>query len=138
LINERKGESWRKNLYTKLIIDAKSKIINNFSNDEIGMIGDKRYLIGMSSFDNKAGKNVNAEKINILRRRFNVNDSTLKFFAGSMFWMRFDLLEQVFKENRITSNDFELGHLPDGTMAHAMERFIANIVRDANKKILGI
>lgn len=138
LINERKGESWRKNLYTKLIIDAKSKIINNFSNDEIGMIGDKRYLIGMSSFDNKAGKNVNAEKIDILRRRFNVNDFTLKFFAGSMFWMRFDLLEQVFKENRITSNDFELGHLPDGTMAHAMERFIANIVRDANKKILGI
>lgn len=138
LINERKGESWRKNLYSKLIIEAKSKIINNFSNDEIGMIGDKRYLIGMSSFDKKAGKNINAEKIDFLRKRFNIKDSALNFFAGSMFWIRFDLLEKVFKDNRITINDFEAGHLPDGTMAHAMERFIANIVREANKKILGI
>jgi lipopolysaccharide biosynthesis protein len=55
-----------------------------------------------------------------------------------MFWIRYSILKDTFKDNRITLHDFGIGHAPDGTRAHAMERVFANIVRDKKYELYAI
>lgn len=138
LVNERKGSIWRKNLYQSLITHADIKIEDRINDSSVGMIGDSRYMIGKTSFDKRAGRSVNQENIDYLRNKYDIKDDTLSFFAGSMFWINFDILEKTFKDNRMNLTDFDRGHSPDGTLAHAMERFISNVVRDSGKRIVNI
>lgn len=138
LVNERKGSIWRKNLYQSLITHADIKIEDRINDSSVGMIGDSRYMMGKTSFDKKAGRSVNQENIDYLRNKYDIKDDALSFFAGSMFWINFDILEKTFKDNRMNLTDFESGHSPDGTLAHAMERFISNVVRDSGKRIINI
>jgi hypothetical protein len=78
------------------------------------------------------------ENIDYFLKRLNISDSKLLFFGGTMFWIRYSILKDTFKDNRITLHDFGIGHAPDGTRAHAMERVFANIVRDKKYELYAI
>lgn len=130
LVSPSRGESWRKSSYSALLPKDFSKVQDLLSNFKVGMIGPRSNLMSLSSVDRKLKKNNNLENINYFRKRLSISDSELKFFAGTMFWIRYSILEQTFKNNRLTALDFGKGHAPDGTKAHAMERVFANIVRD--------
>lgn len=94
------------------------------------MIGAQKHLMSISSFDIKMKKNNNLENINYFRNRLHIKDSELKFFRGTMFWIKYSILKETFLNNKISCIDFGKGHAPDGTKAHAMERVFANLVRD--------
>lgn len=138
LINPTAGEKWRKSAYSILVPSNFSNINTLFSDTTVGMIGPKQYLMGQSSFDKKAKKNNNEEGMTYFINKFNINDSQLLFFAGSMFWARYSIFEETFKHNQLTINEFGHGHVPDGTRAHAMERVFANIVRGKKYRLSGI
>lgn len=138
LISPTHGEKWRKTDYLTLIPSSFSKIDQLFNNDKIGMIGAQTHLMSLSSTDRRLGKNNNQNNIDYFRNRLNISDSKLKFFGGTMFWIRYSILEETFKNNKLTINDFGIGHAPDGTKAHAMERVFANIVRDKKYELAPI
>lgn len=102
------------------------------------MVGLSKYLMAMSSRDLILKHNYNKENMDHFIKLLNLKDSKLLFFAGTMFWIKYSILEDTFKNNRITIDDFDEGHRKDGTKAHAMERVFANIVRNSNHKLLGI
>lgn len=138
LVNPVKGERWRKELINTLIPNNFEIINNKMLDNSIGMIGVKSYLMSQTSSDTRAGKSVNQENIDEFRARYDISDNTLKFFAGSMFWIKYDILKSTFDADRITQYDFGKGHALDGTKAHAMERFMANLVRENNLNVIGI
>jgi lipopolysaccharide biosynthesis protein len=138
LVSPKNGELWRKSNYSTLMPSDFSKISSSFKNSKIGMIGAAAHLISKSSNDLKSGKNVNLENINYFRNKLKISDSELNFFAGTMFWIKYSILQETFFNNKLTVNDFGEGHAPDGTRAHAMERVFANIVRDKKYKLLAI
>lgn len=138
LISPTHGEKWRKADYSILIPSDFSKLLLLFNNKKVGMIGSKIHLMGLSSTDRRVGKNNNLDNINYFRQRLKISDSELKFFGGTMFWIKYPILEDTFKNNRLTINDFGAGHAPDGTKAHAMERVFANIVRDKKYELASI
>lgn len=138
LISPKAGERWRRTSYQTLIPTDFSKLRTLFANKEVGMIGAKKQIMGLSTNDKKNGKVTNQEHIDFFRKKYKITDDELKFVGGSMFWMRYDLLKDVFFDERLTVSDFDPGHKPDGTKAHGMERFIANLVRDKKHKLIGI
>jgi len=138
IVNSKKGSDWRKNLLSSLISSNFNTITKLFSNKKIGMIGSKRYLMSYSSTDKRLNKNNNSINIDYFLKRLNISDSKLLFFGGTMFWIRYSILKDTFKDNRITLHDFGIGHAPDGTRAHAMERVFANIVRDKKYELYAI
>jgi lipopolysaccharide biosynthesis glycosyltransferase len=138
LINPRSGENWRKAAISALIPNNFDHINKAFNDRSTGMIGPKKYLMSASSWDKRARKNVNGENIDYFRNRYDVTDNILYFFAGSMFWVKYSILKSTFNNDRINQYDFDEGHATDGTKAHAMERFLANIVRDSKNNLLGI
>jgi len=70
---------------------------------------------------------VNAHNLSELGRRADLEYRVeeLRFAAGSMFWVRPRILSQV-ASLKLSETDFEMeADQLDGTMAHAVERFIA-------------
>ena len=132
------GETWRKLNYSTLIPSNFNKIFNELTVPSVGMVGLSKYLMSMSSRDLVLKNNYNKENMEYFINRLKLKDSQLLFFAGTMFWIKYSILENTFKNNKITIDDFEEGHSKDGTKAHAMERIFANIVRHSNYKLLGI
>lgn len=132
------GAQWRQGLLNELLGSQTKirQIIDLFERfDHIGMIGPKGFLMGMSSSDTAAGRNLNQKYMDEYFERLNLQDRSLEFFRGTMFWIRADLLFNVFRHNRIQPSEFEQGYLPDGSRAHAMERVFANIVRSQGKTL---
>lgn len=138
LVSPTNGERWRKADYSKLLPTDFSKLNSVFLNNSIGMIGAKEHLMGLSSTDRRMRKNNNIDNINYFLKRLEVSDSELKFFGGTMFWIRYSVLKDTFTKFPVTINDFGKGHAPDGTKAHAMERVFANIVRDKKYQLFAI
>lgn len=132
------GAQWRQDLYEGLLgtptkID---QILNLFiDRPEIGMIGPRGMLLEKSSKDQTAGKNLNGRKMATLGQRMQVQDSSLHFFRGSMFWCRFKPIFDAVTRGGLSVEDFEPGHAPDMSNAHAMERLFACIIRDSGQKL---
>ena len=128
------GAKWRNELYLGLAGSPTNvdRIVSLFAEyDEIGMIGPKGMMLGKSSTDIAAGTDVNAPNMAKLADRMALSDRTQKFFRGSMFWARAaDILDPVCRAG-LSIDDFEPGHQPDNSRAHAMERLFACMVRSA-------
>lgn len=145
-LNESEGNLIRNILYDKLLSNSYiiRDNINLFENIHTGMVGYS--LMEESIIDKSLGKNNNKEKIDILREMFNVKDDKLSFFYGTMFYVRFDILKETFKNIKLDYDFFEEGYkidnhslswnFSDGTFAHAFERFFANIVRDKKYELI--
>lgn len=131
-----KGDAWRTDCLAALCgsPEVVDEIVATFSaHPAIGMIGPRDMLMSLSSNDQKAGRNLNAENMTALADRMGLSDRTLSFFRGSMFWARAEDVFLPILRGGLTIQDFGAGHAPDGTRAHAMERLFACMVRSAGR-----
>ena len=132
------GEAWRKQLFEALLGSPEqvNNILRWFGRDsDVGMIGPKGRMLQLSSHDVREKRNANLEKMEELATRMNVSDTSLNFFAGSMFWCRFGPIAQAIQTAGLTIDDFEPGHAPDKSYGHAMERMFACIIRAARQTV---
>lgn len=129
---EAHGAEWRKALLGGLVPTQTDvdRILSIFEeHPEIGMVGVKGMRLGKSSKDLAAGKDVNGPNMALLADKMNLSDLSQDFFRGTMFWVRAnDVIEPIIQSG-LSCSDFEPGHQPDNSMAHAMERLFANMVR---------
>ena len=125
------GDVWRRDLLDKLIQPQNAKQIEEAFREEpqLGMVGPEGHILPISFYWGS-----NEAKVQYLCRIMGVGEvdpAVGVFSAGSMFWIRIDALrplldiyldEAAFEE--------ECGQL-DGTMAHAIERCLAPMIRDS-------
>lgn len=132
------GVTWMNTLLEVLVgKNTINKILNLTLDDTIGIIGSDKYYTSLTQRDIRNGQPVNKKNMSILAKKLNINDNELNFFAGTMFWINFNILKK-YLNNTLTINDFNEPHASDGTMAHAMERLFTCMSRDMNKKIIKI
>lgn len=132
------GENWRKQLYKPLVgSDSTVKeIIQRMENNHIiGMIGNSSWI---SDF-----QGLNKNEIDELKNILNIKTTSKKFIGGTMFWVRYSILEKYFNEENLDkiSMLLENGYFTDyenGTYTHALERILGYIVPDSNKIIEGV
>lgn len=129
------NDLWRKHIL-EVILGTKEKvenIIKIFMNNNVGMIGDKAFLIGgyqSTSEEIKYFNNI-CDELNLVK--------DVIFFAGSMFWIRSDLLEIFKKKYSIESFDNDFGEIKkQGKLEHGMERIFGTLVKTQGYDIKGI
>jgi len=125
------GDAWRQSLLRSLLgsggqIDRILDLIR--STPSVGIVAPEGGIGGTENWG------VNAHNLAELARRagleYRVQD--IRFPAGSMFWVRPQILGEV-AALRLSETDFEIeaGQL-DGTMAHAVERFVGILVSNSS------
>ena len=129
------GLEWRQDMIIKLIGSKKNISIakDAFRNEDIGMVAPAIHLLPIKYFwgSNKEIVDQLSEKLGIRNREF-------YFVSGSMYWFRpsaISLLEKL--KYDMTSFEPEVGQT-DGTLAHALERFIGLVVLEGGYDILEI
>lgn len=132
------GRTWRRALLNGLLAHpaAVEDILSLFVREPgIGMIGPRGMLMSLSSHDAAAGANRNLPAMADLGVRLGVEDLSLRFFRGSMFWARAATLFAPILAADLTIDEFEPSHLVDGGRAHAMERLFGCLVRGAGQSL---
>lgn len=135
---EAEGAQWRRQLLDGLIGSPAEidRITTLFAErPEIGMVGPRNMLISKSSFDTARGSNINEDHMGLLAERMQLTDDTLCFFRGTMFWADACLILNAVRRSNLTIEDFDKGHQPDASKAHAMERLFPCVIRSAGRKV---
>jgi rhamnosyltransferase len=125
------GSEWRDQLYEGVLGTSLTvlRIVDMFRSDKsCGLIGADRAFVSNARF-----WGANKQRMEELARRIGMPeaDVSLGFFAGTMFWFRPAALDGL-KRLQISEKDFETeAGQRDGTLAHALERFIPLAVKHA-------
>jgi len=130
------GHVWRKLLYFDLLGSHKivQDILNMFEEDKsIGIITGKNTIL-----DSQRYAYGNDEKIDYLAEKTDIlyNENYL-FPAGTMFWVRAELLQsliRLFKNGELEFEE-EKGQ-KDDTLAHAIERFFGILCQEKGQSIM--
>ena len=136
---EEHGRVWRNQLLEGLAGSPTDvdRILSIFTDHpEVGMIGPRGMILEKSSRDLAAGTDLNAPNMAVLADRMGLTDRDQRFFRGTMFWARAEDLFEPLRSGGLTIEDFEPGHQPDNSFAHAMERLFACMVRHAGRSLL--
>jgi lipopolysaccharide biosynthesis protein len=120
------GQVWRTaNLVDLLGSDEQVQhILNRFrAEPRIGMIGSARFRVPNGSIQLKAPWGENKEETLRLGTRVGIarDDFQLDFFAGTMFWVRGEVLAPL-RQLNLTLADFLERTAADGDVPHAIER----------------
>jgi len=117
-----KGSQWRQEILTELL-GTKSNLIsilNEFrANPKIGIFGPSKTYLTQPEY-----WGANRERLQSLAAKLRLTNGEvqLRFFAGTMFWIRSEILKKLTALN-LSSEDFEEEKgQQDGTLAHALER----------------
>lgn len=123
-----KDELFNAVLGTRSVVE---EMINTFKTDkDIGLIINEKYNIKHTEWNMRYNKDICV----VLENIFNVDFEESSFPAGSMYWFRPEALKQIC--------NIESKHIPleegwsDGTVMHAIERFIGILVTSNNYKII--
>lgn len=128
------GEVWRLSMLNDLLgSDASVKaIINRFlAEPDLGLVGPAQFRLPNDyrhSYEDTWGRN-NEAATKKLAMALGCPDERLRlgFFAGTMFWIRRDLLDRL-KPLDLTLKSFpEEAGQPDGTLQHALERLFGTL-----------
>lgn len=128
------GAAWGKALLQSLVGDPTMvrAIIERFSTDpDLGIVAADGSVYSSSHW----GSNLHCVSQLASRLQFALNEQHLEFAAGSMFWIH-PLIIRMVQSLHLTQYDFEAeaGQV-DGTMAHAVERFIGVVARQMGMRI---
>ncbi len=127
------GESWRKNVLNELVpISGIDAILEKFvASKKVGVICHNDYIYD----DEHMGSNEVYLKMLCNSLGLDFNRDEFEFPAGTMFWIKPWLLRHL-DALELTANDFDPEPLAlDGTMAHALERFIGVVAIKAGYSI---
>jgi len=124
----RKGRRWRHGLLDGLLGDRCNvqAIIDTFAaNPDLGLLAPHKFLMTRSRRDQSVGSN--EALVSALLDRHGLDpDPARPFVRGTMFWARSTMLIPALTAAPLpTSEDFELGHASDGSLAHAYERLLS-------------
>ena len=129
------GDAWRKLLYYDLL--GSTHIVKNIlkrfkMQDTLGIITGKNLILNGAHFD--LGNQVQLQKLASLSHISFTSD--YEFPAGTMFWIRFNILTPLLP---LIKNDLlnfeEESSQTDHTLAHALERFFGLLCAHSNTKI---
>lgn len=133
------GTTWRKDVFEKLLgsTEQVTSIQKAFGSDlALAMIGPQNHVLDTRFYMGK-----NAEKVQNLFYQCGYAQGlpeSFFFVASTMFWARPDIFTPLLKANLSFSN-FDCEPLPvDGSLAHALERFIGLLVLEQGKKLQSI
>lgn len=129
------GDAWRAELLESLLSPERAgKLCTAFDDTSLGLVMPEGHLQSTRDF-----MGANQSGIDHLLRRTGMrweNDGRdLQFPAGSMFWIRLEMLRPLL-DAQLSDEEFEpeVGQL-DGTLAHAIERLIGLLAHDASLRI---
>lgn len=133
------GTTWRKDVLGKLLGSKEqvASIQKAFESDgSLAMLGPQDHVIDSRFY---MGKNATKVQELLFRCGYAQNLPDHFFFvASTMFWARPDIFKPLLKAG-LSPDDFENEPLPvDGSLAHALERFIGLLVQVQDKRILSI
>ena len=129
------GSIWRKLLYFDLIgsNEIVEDILDLFQSDSnIGMITGKNTILNSDEYMYE-----NAPKIEMLKKECHIeSNNSYPFAAGTMFWIKPEILINLIKMLQVKKLDFEdeKGQT-DNTLAHALERFFGLLYQVKDKSI---
>ncbi|MES1219439.1 MAG: rhamnan synthesis F family protein [Bacteroidota bacterium] len=138
------GVEWRNKLLRIILPDELQKIFRKFQeNKEVGVIVNKESI--QNEFvpeQNKFTCTSNANLLNYIKE-YNLNITDYRFAAGSIFWIRTEILRNFFSSYSPLSvrKEFEKGNSLDfnkGTNIHAWERLFSLIANSQGFKTIGI
>lgn len=130
------GLRWRRELYVPLLQHAGQILDAMRQNTAIGMIGSSQHLYTFEG--------VNAPVIRELENLLGIRSQAQGIFVGgTMFWMRYPILERYLDPERIEEllAKLEAGYFTDAftpSYTHAMERILGYMVTDQRLAIAGI
>lgn len=129
------GDAWRAEMLESLVApDRAAALLSAFEDPALGIVAPEGHVHPLCYF-----LSANEAAIgHLLRRtgtRWKNDDPDLTFPAGSMFWIRLDVLRPLL-DAHLSNEDFEpeAGQL-DGTLAHAIERLVGLLAHDASLRI---
>lgn len=127
----RRKENWRVDLYDKLIGDgAIKKYLKIFiNNPHIGMIGPSDHILPLELYYGANAQNI-INLCNLLRIPLN-NLKQIHFVAGSMFYVRKEVLLPLSNLNLDEIEFDEEQSQNDGTAAHAFERIFGVLINQS-------
>lgn len=122
------GDMWREDIINQLVPsrEAAGAFLAQVDRDGWGIMGPSRFLLT----DSQRFWGANRSRTNSLRQKFaySANRNDLEFFAGTMFWFKPAALKALPEIVQHETWERERGQL-DGTLAHAVERIINDVVR---------
>ncbi|MCC4620669.1 glycoside hydrolase family 99-like domain-containing protein [Xanthomonas cassavae CFBP 4642] len=128
------GDAWRREMLAALLggerVDA---VVGAFAADpQLGLAAPREHLLAVTDFIGG-----NADALDYLAVRTGTDAVTEQdlFASGSMFWAKLDALRPVL-DAHLQPDDFESeqGQI-DGTLAHAIERFLGRAVTESGYRI---
>ncbi len=131
------GGEWRRGLLRDLVGSRKQveRILETFArNPRIGIVTSDDSVLGPEFW----GGNEPTTKELARRLELGVREETLKFAAGSMYWVR-GFVVQALRALNASRHDFEeeSGQV-NATTAHAIERLLGILVSEAGLRIAGV
>ncbi|MDX2479468.1 MAG: glycoside hydrolase family 99-like domain-containing protein [Desulfuromusa sp.] len=130
------GDQWREEIYSELLSERfiMGAITAMNYNEDVGIVAPSKQVVPMSHYWGS-----NAKTVLKLSERIDIGRSVvegLPFVAGTMFITRTNLASKLLDLN-LSDKDFEneSGQV-DGTMAHAIERFVAVLCHQQGCRIM--
>jgi glycosyltransferase involved in cell wall biosynthesis len=137
--SEISNEQWLLELVNRLLPKGRlNLILNHLQNDPlIGLMGprENHWSLKKLFFNEDTVKHWN--KLTSIRN-LSVFPEDPYFIAGGMFWARGSIFKG-FTDLKLSQSQFELNtQVLDGTLAHALERYVCLIAHDQNLKVEGV
>jgi lipopolysaccharide biosynthesis protein len=132
------GHIWRQDLMQKLLgseiqVEMAKHVLDE--NPDVGIIAPEGHVVPGSFYWGK-----NETKVHMLAQRIGIpwNKQNFQFVAGSMFWLKPSAICPI-TSLELSQRDFEdeQGQV-DGTLAHALERFLGLLTQSSGFRIIEI
>jgi hypothetical protein len=130
--------TWQENLFHDLIFEnCITNTIELFKNNlDIGIAGPRNYLWKISKFFFHEKNILHWNNLIEINKPVIVNKE-INFFAGGMFWLKGAILQKL-AEIPLDRINFEINDTSiDGTLSHALERYISILSINQGYKIIG-
>jgi len=130
------GDAWRTSLYSTVLGTSENveAILGAFTEDpSIGIVTADDDIVGTEFW----GGDLERTRALMRRLQLTVSEHDLRFASGSVYWIRGFLLQGL-RAFAMDAEDFEpeAGQV-DGTTAHAVERALGLVTREAGYRIAG-
>lgn len=131
------GDDWRKEMLTALLAPQRVEaLVKAFSSDpQLGLAAPDGHLLAITDF---IGGNADALDYLAVRSGTDAPSAHSLFASGSMFWARLEALRPLL-DAHLQPSEFEdeQGQI-DGTLAHAVERFLGLAVTQSGHRVATI
>lgn len=137
--SESSNDQWLMELVSRLLpVGRLNLILNHFNNDQtLGVMGPRENYWSLKKLF------FNEETIKHWNKLTSIRNSRIfpedpYFFAGGMFWARGSIFKG-YADLALSQDQFEVNSAElDGTLSHALERYVCLIAHDQNLKVEGV